>query len=262
MKRTVQTGRGKFLVDEEGSGDPVVFIHGGLTESGIWEDQIAFFAGNFRAMAYDRRGYGESDLPTAPFRHCDDLACVLDALRLDKAVIVGCSAGGGVAIDFALEYPQRVEKLILITPSIGGLSYPLGLTLRTIRHAINYGRFGLEKAAELFINDPFWAYFVPGEKGARDKFTASFLANARFYSGKQTMERPLKPGAIKRLGEIARPTLLIGTDRDAEFNKRACRMLERGISGIESREISQSGHLPNLEAPGETNRIIEEFLKR
>lgn len=260
MKRLVETATGRFMVTEEGTGDPIVFIHGGLVTSAIWDRQIAHFSRGFRAIAYDLRGNGESDLPTAPFSHTADLKAILDALGIERATIAGCSAGGGIAIDFALEYPASVERLVLLTPSIGGFRYPFGMTLRTIGHAINYGRFGLEKAAELFIENPYWSFFVPRTEDGKKEFRKAFLANSRMYQGRQGLSRAAKPAAIGRLGEIRAPTLLIVCDRDSDFNLRAGIIASERIPGVTVKMIPGCGHLPNVEAPDETNRLIGKFI--
>jgi len=260
MKKHVETATGRLMVTDEGAGDPIVFIHGGLVTSAIWDRQIAHFSRGFRAITYDQRGNGESDLPTAPFSHTADLKALLDALGIERATIVGCSAGGGIAIDFALEYPASVERLVLLTPSIGGFRYPFVMTLRTIAHAINYGRFGLEKATERFIENPYWSFFVPQTGEGRNEFRKAFLANARMYQGKQGLSCAAKPAAIGRLGEIRAPTLLIVCDRDSDFNLRAGIIASEKIPGVTVKMIPGCGHLPNVEAPDETNRLIGKFI--
>lgn len=260
MRRHIETATGRFMVTDEGSGSPIVLIHGGLVTSAIWDRQIAHFSQAFRVIAYDLRGNGESDLPTAPFSHAADLKALLDALDIERATIVGCSAGGGVAIDFALEYPASVERLVLLTPAIGGFRYPFGMTLRTIGHAINFGRFGLAKAAELYIDNPYWSFFVPQTEEGRNEFRKAFLANSRMYQGRQGLARAAKPAAIGRLGEIRAPTLLIVCDRDSDFNLRAGIIASENIPGVTVKMIPGCGHLPNVEAPDETNRLIGKFL--
>ncbi len=96
---------GKLYYEVAGGGTPLVLIHGGLVNSGLWDKQFYAFAEHFRVVRYDVRGFGQSDLPTAPFSHYDDVRQLLDFLNIDRAAVLGLSMGGAIAIDFALAYP-------------------------------------------------------------------------------------------------------------------------------------------------------------
>src|SRR5215208_8392947 len=87
-----------------------------------WREVGALLAAAGRdVVAYDRRGFGEVPQPDAPFRHVDDLLAVLDAISPDApAWLVGSSMGGGVALDAALEAPERVAGLVLVAPAVSG----------------------------------------------------------------------------------------------------------------------------------------------
>lgn len=93
---------------ELGEGLPVVFLHAGVCDKRMWAEQMqAAAAAGWHAVAYDRRGYGEATSADEPFNHLDDLETVLDALDIHAAVLVGCSMGGALAVDFALAHPGR-----------------------------------------------------------------------------------------------------------------------------------------------------------
>src|SRR5690606_14353971 len=106
---------------EQGEGLPVVFLHAGVCDKRMWLAQMQAVAdADWHGVAYDRRGYGEAASPDEAFSHLDDLEAVLDALDIHAAVLVGCSMGGGLAVDFALAHPGRVIGLVLIGTSISG----------------------------------------------------------------------------------------------------------------------------------------------
>ena len=105
---------GKLYYDAIGEGQPLVMIHDGLLHRKTWDYQFAKFQKYHRVIRYDRRGYGESSAPEGPYSNEDDLLRVLDRFGLERAVLMGMSSGGGLAIDFALAHPERVKSLVLV----------------------------------------------------------------------------------------------------------------------------------------------------
>src|SRR5512136_2329595 len=102
-----------------GEGHPLVLIHGGLVNSGLWDDQFEVFAGQYRTLRYDVRGFGQSKSPAAYYSNHGDLRDLLDFLGIERARVLGLSMGGAIAIDFTLTYPDRVAALL---PAASGLS--------------------------------------------------------------------------------------------------------------------------------------------
>jgi pimeloyl-ACP methyl ester carboxylesterase len=95
-----------------GRGVPILLIHGGLVDSRMWDDQVASLAPAHCTIRYDQRGFGRSSPPRAAYSPVEDARALLDKIRVSKAVVIGLSYGGQVAIDFALEHPDRVLALI------------------------------------------------------------------------------------------------------------------------------------------------------
>lgn len=107
--------------EEAGVGPAVVLIHGFTLDTRMWDDQFLPLAQGFRVIRYDLRGFGCSVIPTdAPYSHVENLRALLDELGIRQAHLVGLSKGGGVALDFALTYPQRALSLALIDTVLGG----------------------------------------------------------------------------------------------------------------------------------------------
>jgi pimeloyl-ACP methyl ester carboxylesterase len=117
-----------FYGDTGGSGTPVILLHAATGTSRVWEYQIpAFIAAGYRVIAFDRRGWGRTEIDstetqsgTAAGTAAGDLLALLDQLHLDRVHVVGTAAGGFVAMDFALSYPRRVRSLV-VANSIGGV---------------------------------------------------------------------------------------------------------------------------------------------
>ena len=120
----VQLNGARIHYRRSGAGFPVVFLHAGVADSRMWEPQAAGLAEHFDVIAPDMRGYGESELPATSWSPVADVLALMDALGLREAPhLVGCSIGGGVAIDFTLEHPGRVSKLVLVGAGVGGQPY-------------------------------------------------------------------------------------------------------------------------------------------
>ena len=101
---------------EQGQGQPLVLLHGNGESGDYFEHQISHFSQNYRVIAIDTRGHGKSPRGTAPFtirQFVQDLKDFLDAINIAKTIVLGFSDGGNIAMEFALQYPERVEKLIL-----------------------------------------------------------------------------------------------------------------------------------------------------
>lgn len=117
---TVQSGRATLACEEQGSGPVVLALHAGVADRRSWR-AMGDSLGGFRLVAYDRRGFGETTYEPEPFSHLDDLHAVVEAIDATEGVaLLGNSMGGSLAIDYALEHPDRVRALVLIAPAVSG----------------------------------------------------------------------------------------------------------------------------------------------
>lgn len=262
MKKRRTVDGTKFLILTEGAGEALVFLHGGFMTHEVWEGQLDHFAANYRVITFDQRGYGESDMPKTRFTYHEDLVHLLDALKIRQAVLIGSSFGGGVAIDFAIAYPERVKGLILCAPVVNGFVYPFLMKYHSITGAANVRQFGPEEGADRFMRNRFWRYFVPKDDLARQRFREIFIANSLFSTWDHKLVTVLHPYASKRLGEIAAPTLIIDPEMDARFNHKACGYAKRFIPHAELVTMKNCGHLAHFEDPVEFNRIVRGFLDK
>ena len=135
---TLAVPDGHIYYEVQGKGRTVVLLHGGGTDSKMWDEQFTFLARHFRVIRYDQRGWGRSSKPEKPFHPVDDLYRLLRHLKVKRASLVGLSMGSGVALNFALEYPKMLEKLVLVSLSGPPPNLPPGALL------------GLEKGPPVF----------------------------------------------------------------------------------------------------------------
>ena len=106
--------------ERSGSGFPLLLIHAGIADSRMWEPQAKAWANHFDMIRPDLRGFGDSELPPEPYSERADVVALLDHLGVDRAHVIGCSMGGTLATDLAIEHPERVERLVLVAGGVSG----------------------------------------------------------------------------------------------------------------------------------------------
>ena len=238
-----------------GEGHPLVFLHDGLVHREVWDAQVAAFAPDYRVIRYDRPGYGRSDPPDSAYSNVEDLEALLGHLGIDRAVIIGSSAGGGLAIDYALEHPERVEALVLSGPVVGGLGYTLHFMNRA------YANFDSDDAVTLqrWVDDTYSV--APGNDAARERVRELLNANPQNLkpTGQGAQIGPNR-AALGRLGEIRVPVLLVTGEHDIPDVHAHMGAIEAGIPGARRVVLEDAGHLNYLEQPEAFNAEVREFL--
>ena len=155
----------KICYEVQGEGDPVVLIHGfGITKE-EWICQFEPLSQYFRVVRFDNRGSGKSDRPNTPYTmdlFADDTRGLSDFLKIEKAHIIGWSVGGMIAQHFAIKYPERVNKLILINTTAAWPEEKSGLELYKNGQIARY---------EARLKDPVKTFFDAAKMG----FSRNFL---------------------------------------------------------------------------------------
>ncbi|CAM3373195.1 alpha/beta fold hydrolase [Marinicrinis lubricantis] len=245
-----------------GKGQAVLFLHGGYSGSEIWEEALDRISEQYMTLRYDQRGYGQSEPAVKPFSHAETLKAVLDGLELKRVHLIGSSFGGAVAIDFSLQYPEYVDRLVLVGPSVNGMNIPFRMKLEGILDYMRVRRSGMDKAVEKLLRKKFWRYLIPQTETRRQRFRELYLGNESFYTGNPSLQKPLEPNAVMRLKEIDNKTLVIEPERDHVFNRKACRVVHENIPNAKKIVMSGCGHYPHLEQPEVFSKIVLEFLNQ
>ncbi|GAB7065626.1 alpha/beta hydrolase [Streptomyces mexicanus] len=261
--KTFETGDGRLAYRDEGSGAPLVLLHGGFLDHRMWDSQIPVFARTHRVIAPDARGHGASANATRPFRHTDDVAALLHHLGTGPATLVGLSMGGAIAVDTALEHPRLVRALVV---SGVGTSEP-------------DFRDPWTRAA----NAAYWKALGAGDL---DAFADAF---ARFIYGPQRTAADVDPEVDRRVREMARmtitkhsggepdywvrltdtwnraaeievPVLAVNGSVDSPDHIRMAERLVRTVPHGRATAVEGTAHYPNMERPDAFNAIVQEFL--
>ncbi len=252
-----------FYYEVAGAGHPLVLVHAGICDSRMWDDQFAHFAEHYRVARYDARGYGQTKPVEGSFAYRDDLHALLTYLGIERAHLVGCSFGGTTCLDFALAYPEMVERLVLVdaTPSGYQSAQPLPAQLAAVDAAAEAGDF--EQAAELevqiWVDGPMRsAHEVP--PAIRQKVHAMNLIALHNEALDLGQPVPLDPPAAQRLQALQAATLLVVGALDQPRTREAIDWMASQIPNAQKSVIEHAAHLPNMEKPAEFNRIVLEFL--
>jgi 3-oxoadipate enol-lactonase len=247
--------------EERGSGQAIVLLHDGLLDSASWDEVWQPLAAKYHVVRYDRRGYGRSDPATTSFSPAEDLAKLLTHLKVTGALLVGSSAGGAVALDFALAHPEMVDGLFLIGPVLHGLDFSAEFRERANRNNQPMERDDARAMARNWSQDEF---LIKGANAkARRKIYEQLLVNAeKLKSYDASLEEKLSPPASKRLGEIKVPTLLLVGEADIADVRRHVLEIHAGIRGSERIDVKGAGHLIQLEKADEVVKRLDEFAKR
>lgn len=252
----VEVDGGRIYYEMTGEGTPLIFIHDGILHRETWDEQFAEFGRSFRVVRWDRRGYGRSSTPQAPFSHIDDLHAVMKSLSIERAVLIGCSAGGMLALHFALDHPTMVSALVLVGPIVSGLSFSDHFTSRGGRGTPPPGA-PIEQRIEYWTKTDPWIT-APTSRAAKDKMRALLKANPTNGTGGQ-FARWSEP-ALGRLAQIKLPTLLITGESDIPDVHSHMGAIQAGIAGARRVVLPHAGHLPHLEVPQLFNAEVRKFL--
>ena len=259
----------KLYYETAGIGEAIVLVHGNEGDRRHWDYQFHILANDFKVIRYDVRGYGNSALPDTAIAYWDheDLKALLDYLEVGKAHICGLSMGSGIAVDFALAYPDMCQSLIPIGPWANGYGFgefqtPASDSLFTVMGSVSTiaKEQGPKAATDYFwTGNMMFSNTVISQKALehllRIGYEYSFWG---FINPNQRM--PYQPLAITQLREIRIPTLIVTAEYDLEACLEIAEIMQNEIPDSKLVSIENAGHCMNIEKPEEFNVLLVEFI--
>lgn len=267
---TLTTDDGVNLYYEEtGSGAPILFVHEFAGDCRSWEPQVRHFSRRYRCITYNARGYPPSDVLPDPERYSqqrerDDVRCVLDALGLERAHIVGLSMGAMATLHFGMVHSARAVSLV--TAGVGSGA-----------HKSEYARFQADSRAHAkSILEHGMAHFAAGYgenptrvtmKAKDPRGFAEFQRHLSEHSAEgsaNTMlgyqaRRPSLYDLTAEMAAITEPLLVIAGDEDPSTIEPSL-LIKRTVPGARLAMLPRTGHMLNLEEPALFNRLVEDFF--
>jgi len=251
----------RIAVERVGEGPLVVFLHGIGGNRTNWRDQLSVFARDFHAVAWDARGYGDSDDYEGPLdfgNFADDLCRVLDHFGATRAHLVGLSMGGMIALDFATRYADRVATLTLCD-SLPGFTH---LSEAQRAEFIRLRQEPLLAGKEPSDMAPAVARSLLGKNpraGSYERLVESMSALHK-QSYLKTIAGSANYGRKLDLESIAVPTHVVVGDEDTLTPPAMSREIARRIPEARLTIIEGAGHLSNIEQSEAFNRAVLDFL--
>ena len=218
---------------EQGQGEPLLLLHGNGESCDYFEHQIPCFSADYRVIAIDTRGHGQSPRGEKPFtivQFAEDLHDFMDEKGIDKAILLGFSDGGNIALTFALKYPERVERMIVD----GANLFPSGVR-PLYQWPIEIGY----RIAKLFA-----------KKAEKAKQNAEML-------GLMVNEPHIEPSELARL---TMPVLVIAGKKDM-IKESHTRLIYKSLPDAQM-NIIEGDHFIAAKNPERFNKVVEHFLKK
>jgi len=257
---------------QQGQGRPVVFVHGFASSSYTWLSLVKLLPPTFRYIALDLKGFGRSDKPRdkaySAYDQADILTEFINKLNLDNAIIIGHSFGGMVSLLAVLSgrikksigglvlidsvayfkhMPEFIAKLRI--PVVSMLELELLSSRKLVRQVMEEAFYDKLKISEEMINEYTQYLNLPGAKTSLIRSAAQFISEEMKH-------------VHEKFSQIDIPTLIISGVDDRLIPVQESYYLKRDLQHVELKVIPQCGHSPQEECPGETAKIVLEFLEK
>ena len=259
----------KLYYEESGQGTPIVFVHefGGNYRS--WENQMRFFSKNHRCITFAARGYPPSDVPKdvekySQKRAVDDIADVLNELKIDRAHVVGLSMGGFATLHFGLNYPNKALSLVVAGAGYGAEkqheAYFKNVSLEV---ANQFEKLGSKEFAKSYSLGASRVQFQNKDPRGWQEF-ATMLGEHSAQGAANTMRgvqarRPSIYDLEESMKKMMTPTLIVVGDEDDHCLQPGI-FMKKTIPAAGLLILPKTGHTLNIEEPQYFNRFVEDFI--
>ena len=237
---------------EAGNGDPVIFVHGVVTTSNIFPQYVSAFSPDFRGIAVDLRGYGDSEKPPSGFtieQFSKDLITLADTLKIDRAVWVGVSMGGMILQQLALDYPERVRALVLVSTTDEAMV--LDKDLPTIGNPRDFR----EVSKNIIVES-----FPPGTPTTLYQPLLDRIPSWNATVLREALTSMAHANVHGRISAITAPTLVVVGAKGDVATPAIARGIQSQIAGAQLVEFN-TGHFMMAEDPERFQKVLGEFLQ-
>jgi pimeloyl-ACP methyl ester carboxylesterase len=260
----VETNGARIYYEADGSGHPLVLVHAGIANLRMWDEQVPIFARHYRVIRYDTRGWGRTETEQVEFSNRADLAAVLDHLGEQSAFLLGLSRGGSIVLDFALDYPERTDALIVAAGGVGGFETEESPEEEAIWQEAERHEQAHDWAWLADFETRFWVDGASQPAGRADPAIRARVHDwiLTTYEAEKNEGKPqrMDPPAAGRLADLRAPTLVMVGDLDERSTQLSCRHLAEAVPGARLELFRGAAHMLNLEQPEHFNRLVLDFL--
>lgn len=254
----------EIYYEAHGEGDPLVLIMGLRRNVEWWYRQIPTLSKHFEVLVFDNRGAGRTDKPKMDYSirlFADDTAGLMEALGIREANILGVSMGGYIAQELALNYQNRVKRLVLGCTGAGGERAVLASPERLVKFTANEGLTPeeiLKKDMDIYFSDEYI-------KRNQEKIEEFVEISLRYYQPPDAFERQfaacLRHDTSNRLSRIDVPTLILSGDDDPLVPPENSKILNALIPRSELAFFPGKRHCFFIEEADRFNQMVTAFLQ-
>ena len=242
---SVRLEQGNISYEVGGSGKNMVLLHCWAGSKEYWKWTIQALIPHFRVYAPDLKGFGDSDKPKDGYTMADFsklMADFFDMLGIDKAILVGHSMGGKIAVDFAEQHPDRVDKLVLVGTPVNKVS------------------LGLRVFAWPIVGKPwYWLVRKIGQYTLRTEEAKSAWLKPTITSAVRSMKAFSTTDLTGKLPNIYMPTLIVMGEKDRSSAARQTRIFFQKLKDVRLCIVKYAGHSPMCENPTAFNHLLLDF---
>lgn len=261
----LQVDNAKIFYETAGQGAPILFIHAGVADSRQWNNEFLNFSKSYSVIRYDMRGYGKSDPAGGEFSFLSDLTRLIEHLNIhEPLILVGCSMGGGTALEYALKEPDKVRALVLVDSAPSGfqIDLPTPPKFKLVEEAEKSGNLELVSEIETQI---WFDGDRPVDSVDQEMRQLVYEMNLiALRNDEKSLGRRLpnsETPAIERLAELKIPVLSIVGENDIPYMHAAVDVMKTKIADFRDVTIENAGHLPNMDQPEKFEDILKDFIQ-
>ena len=259
----VEAAGARIYFQERGQGDPLVLLMGFGADGNVWELHAAAYEQHFRCIIPDNRGVGKSDAPPGPYSTAmmaADTIAVMDHLGVDKVRVAGISMGGAIAQELALNYPDRVNCVVLIStwPSFNNYAKTVYENLIKLRQTSRPEDFMELLQLWIFAPPHYEQHLAELKSGQQDAANTPEPQSQQGFEGQ--LQACIHHDSVSRLPQIQVPTLITIGDMDIFTPPAFSDLLHQGIPGAEIVHFPAGGHVHHWEDLERFNSVTTQFL--
>lgn len=264
---TIKAGNLRVYYERQGKGEAIVFLHAGLQDHTMWNDQVAALSGRYDVVTLDLPFHGNTAGTDTSLLAQDVLKIVLGSLGITRAAVAGLSMGASVAQDFVIAYPGRISKAVFISSGVNGYDKKYGIDSLSMDWYYKYDaamkRGDTAGAAKEFTKAWAEGIYRSGDSlrtpVSRYVYATTLATLKRKAAGWPKLQET--PPAVEKLATIKAPVLVIHGDKDLPYIVTTSNYLEKTIPGARHVVVKDAAHMLNMEKPAAFNRLLMDFLQ-
>ncbi|WP_208560181.1 alpha/beta fold hydrolase [Marinilactibacillus kalidii] len=233
-------------LDKAGEGEVILLLHAGIVDRRMWENEMQYLKKQACVINIDLPGYGNSEITGQTIDYVQVIASVIEHFQLKKVTIMAASFGGKVALDYALLYPEKIERLMLVSPAVSGWTDSMELSdYEEIEESLD------DSASLLGLIDQFW--FVRNRPLEQIRHHHSFIRrmikdNLSLIND-EVEECSLVENSLQQLNQLTMPMLIINGAKDVPDFLEIGEQIHKSAQATERIIFPDATHLPNLDDP-------------